>query len=299
MQGVLSHAARTAALLLLGAVASAAELMDAPLPSDVVVSEPAPDVPASLRPFAGKWSGDIFMFANHQKHFLIVERLEPNVAWVVWSLGLNNYAGGSPEWYRIPAIVRGDVLRVFVNGAEITYKLVSHDEIELEGWRSGYRMSGKLKREQVPIAARALTEQATYWPLGIEKWEPGETTSSNLASFRDYRDSPIQPATPDLPAERAKWLGRWSGWACRERSCDAKLVVLSVTDRTARVVQLFAGEGIEPNYAVREAKFLGDELILRAGRLRVSYRMRPSGAVEFLRIAPNGTYAAGVLTKTQ
>jgi hypothetical protein len=62
---------------------------------------------------------------------------------------------------------------------------------------------------------------------------------------------------------------QWSGWACRNQSCDAKLIVEKVTATGATVIHGFA------------------------------YRMRPEGDLEYFTRVPHGTPIGGVLSKRQ
>lgn len=273
------------------------EVYEAPLPGDAFATEPAPTVPAPLRPIAGKWSGTLIGAQMQQQHTIVVERLEPKFAWVVWSVGVPRsvMGGGQAVWYRLPGQVRDNSLVLYINGAVATYKLESNDEVSVVSERGGFNMKGSLKREPMPLKPYSPDEPGTYWPPSVAQLQAAESTSPVKATFPE--STVIQSAGPDVPAQRAKWLGKWQGWACNQRSCDVKLAVLSVTPTTARIVQLYAADKVAQNPAVRDAVFEGDELQLRAGSLNVFYRMRPSGEVELLRFAPNGTFAWGVMTK--
>jgi hypothetical protein len=271
-------------------------LRDAPLPDDLFVTEPGPGVPDAMRPFAGKWSGDAFLASVHLPHVLVIERLHHNLAWAVWSMGLSVYAGGPSAWYRIPMRVQDGQLTTYPPGGSMTYRLASNDELEFEGTRAGYRVKGTLKREPMPTQPYTNVEPRTYWPAGIESMQPGTSTSPNAAVFPELLT--IEPASPTLPAERAKWLGKWSGWACSSRSCDIKLAVLQATPDTARVIHLFASKDYKPDGTVRDAVFVDDELRIRfGGGYRMTYRMRPNGVIEAFYVDRTGRMSRGVMTK--
>ena len=273
-----------------------AGLRDAPLPDDIFVTEPGPGVPETLKPFAGKWSGNAFLASVHLPHIIVVERMRPNLVWAVWSMGLSVYAGGTSAWYRIPMRVEGNQLTAYPPGGPLTYRLVSNDEMEFEGNRFGYKMRGSLKREPMPIQPYTDVEPPTYWPWGIEGLAPGTSTSPVLTAFPEQMA--IEPAAATLPGERAKWLGKWSGWACSSRTCDIKLAVLQATPDAARAIHLFASKTDTPNSTVRDAIFVDNELRIRLSNgFRATYRMRPSGVVEAFYVYRNGGMSWGIMTK--
>lgn len=76
-------------LVAFGAVAqhAYADLYDAPLPDDVFVMEPSPMAPEAVKPFVGRWEGTLIGAHIQNRHIIVVERLDPNFAWVIWSVG--------------------------------------------------------------------------------------------------------------------------------------------------------------------------------------------------------------------
>jgi hypothetical protein len=270
---------------------------DAPLPDDVFVTEPGPRVPDSIKPFAGKWTGNAYLGSVHLPHILVVERINHNVAWTVYSLGLSPYAGGPGAWYRIPMGVHDGELTAFPPLGWIKYRLVSNDELEFEGVRGAYKVKGKLKREAFPVQPFSSAEPPTYWPTGIEDLKPGDSASPVPAVFPENLN--FEPAPEGVSPERDRWLGKWSGWACLAHGCDIKLAVLRVTaSDSARVLHLYANKINRFDSGVRDAVFVGNELQIRfASGMRFTYRMRDSGVVEAFYLDQYGGMTWGVMTK--
>ena len=269
-------------------------LLDPPLPSDAFVTEPAENVPNQLKPFAGKWSGNIFFGSIHLPHIVVVERIDPVLVWAVWSLGLSQYAGGPGAWYRIPMRVQDDTLIASGNRGRLTYRLRSIDAIEVTGTQAGgYPVQGTLTRE--PMLTRPFTEAepVTYWPINIGQLVPGKAVGAYPSIWPESVS--IAPPMQGLSSDRAKWLGRWSGWACGHQ-CDVKLAVLEVTDKNAKVLEIWTSEVAKASPMVRHGEFVGEELIIRDQNYYVTYRMRATGEVEILRARANAL-AWGVLVR--
>lgn len=269
-------------------------LRDPPLPDDAVVISPGDGVPDRLKPFAGKWSGNIFFASIHLPHIVVIEKIEPVVVWAVWSLGLSQHAGGPGAWYRIPIRVQGDTLIASGNRGRLTYRLRSNDEIEVSGTQAGgYPVSGTLERQAMPTRPNSEIEPATYWPIGIAQLMAGKAAGAYPSIWPESLS--IAPPAPGIASERTKWLGKWSGWACGH-DCDAKLAVLEVTEKDAKVLEIWTSDVTKAVPTVRQGKFIGDELVVRDKNYRASYRMRANGEVEILRARLNAL-AWGVLTK--
>lgn len=267
---------------------------EAPLPDDTFVTEPRGSVPDHLKPFAGKWTGNIFFASIHLPHVIVVERIEPMLVWAVWSLGLTQYAGGPGAWYRVPMRVQNDTLIASGNRGRLTYRLRGNDEIEVSGTQAGgYLVQGTLRRESMLVKPFTEVEPATYWPINIAQLRPEKSTISTPALWPEPVIIVAPP--PGLFIERTKWLGKWSGWSCQYK-CEAKLAVLEVTDKTAKILELFTTESAKATPIVRQADFVGEELVVHGQNYRMSYRMRPTGEIEMLRAGTN-FLGWGVLTR--
>lgn len=92
----------------------------------------------------------------------------------------------------------------------------------------------------------------------------------------------VEPPASDVPADKAKWSGKWIGWACNSRVCDTKLAVEKITVEGASIIYAFASERVKPSIGRVNAQFLGDELRAEfPNGLKIAYRMRPEGDLEF------------------
>jgi len=135
----------------------------------------------------------------------------------------------------------------------------------------------------------------TNWPDFMPTLNPGLSTSPVEVVVSSSLT--VEPPAPDVPPAKARWSGKWSGWACQDQVCDTKLVVLNVTAEGATIIYAFASASVKPFIARVEAKFFGDELqaTLRGGA-KLAYRMRKEGDLEFL-WRSGGQWAAGILSK--
>ncbi|MEK6666483.1 MAG: hypothetical protein AABZ20_08685 [candidate division NC10 bacterium] len=140
-----------------------------------------------------------------------------------------------------------------------------------------------------------LASAQTNWPDFMPKLDPGLSTSPVAAVVPP--SVTVEPPAPDVPPDKARWSGKWSGWACQDRVCDTKLVVEKVTTEGATIIYAFASAKAKPFTARLEAKFVGDELQAtpRSGA-KLAYRMRKEGDIEFL-WRSGGQWAAGILSK--
>jgi hypothetical protein len=91
--------------LLLIIVTIGLALADTPLPEDMKVVPPGPDVPANIARYSGIWSGN-WSTANKQEVTLVVERIEPPNVYLVnsWGFGGRSAAGYS----RVKGFIEGD-----------------------------------------------------------------------------------------------------------------------------------------------------------------------------------------------
>jgi len=135
----------------------------------------------------------------------------------------------------------------------------------------------------------------TSWPDFMPSQEPGLSTSPVLATLP--QDLTVEAPPADVPPDKARWSGRWRGWACRDQICDTRLLVEKVNADGAVIFYAFASATQKPSIARVEAKFVGDELqgTLVSGA-KLAYRMRKSGDLEFL-WQRNASWAAGVLSR--
>lgn len=81
---------------------------DAPLPPDLLVVAPAPDIPASAARFSGVWRG---AWGGSMAHILVVEKIPTQTtAIVVYATGANPSMGIKPSWSRSSATIEDDTL---------------------------------------------------------------------------------------------------------------------------------------------------------------------------------------------
>jgi hypothetical protein len=131
------------------------------------------------------------------------------------------------------------------------------------------------------------------WP-DLSKAEPGLTQSPVTVIMWS---GDIEPPGADVPSSKARWSGKWAGWACRNQACDARLIVEKVTSAGAAIIYGFASESVKPVTARLEATFVGEQLeaTFRDGAT-VAYRMRPEGDIEVYYRKGSHWYA-GVLSR--
>jgi hypothetical protein len=135
----------------------------------------------------------------------------------------------------------------------------------------------------------------TNWPGFMASLEPGKSRSPVAAYLP--ANTEITPPAADLPAAKAAWSGKWSGWACQNWVCDTKLAVEKVTTDGAAIIYSFASQRWGPVVLHAEAKFAGDELQADiGGGERVAYRMRSDGNIDFM-WTQGQNWAAGILSK--
>ena len=144
------------------------------------------------------------------------------------------------------------------------------------------------------ISLASCSSLAQAWPSGIEKLEPAVSQSKFKATFPT---APVVPPDASVSPEKAKWSGKWEGWACKDFSCDAKLAVLSVTNEGAKIAPGWAGNSAASPTRIRDAVFVGNELHVLEGDPRWYYRMRKAGDIEVLRTTDAGGMGYGVLNK--
>ena len=120
----------------------------------------------------------------------------------------------------------------------------------------------------------------TPWPASLSTREPGLSQSPVSVVIWSVN---IEPPGPGVAPDKARWAGKWSGWACRDQACDVKLIVEHVTPEGARVITGFASATVKPNTSRGNAQFVGEELQVKwRDGSATAYRMRPEGDIELL-----------------
>ena len=114
-------------------------------------------------------------------------------------------------------------------------------------------------------------------------------------------DVKIAQLPADAPADVSRWLGVWSGYACRDFGCDIKVAIENIEGTAVTLVygwanatQVFPAErlsGDAINGEIRAKLRGGGSLVLR---------LRANNAMEMVVLRPNNQWAiAGVLTKSE
>ncbi|MDP2379212.1 MAG: hypothetical protein Q8M35_01780, partial [Pseudohongiella sp.] len=119
----------------------------------------------------------------------------------------------------------------------------------------------------------------TAWPEYMPGLAPGLSESSVAAVLPS--DITLTPPAANLSADKARWSGMWTGWACGASLCDVKVAVEKVTDTGATLV--YAGSSSQSTINDRgEALFVNDELVFRVKTgARLVLRLRANGEMEF------------------
>lgn len=136
----------------------------------------------------------------------------------------------------------------------------------------------------------------TPWPNYISQLEHDTADSAVLAALPT--DVAIQLPSTSVSADKARWSGTWTGWACASRRCDLKLVVESITADGAVVV--YADALPSGQFSKRiAASFNGAELTfpVPSGMVSLRFRMGNSGIVEYVLHKDGAMRIAGVLSK--
>ena len=106
-----------------------------PLPDDVRIVTPGPEVPADEAAFSGKWIGELKgkwrgIVEGTLTHTLVVEEFRheslasPTTAIVVFAWGTVSQWGLSPGWHRLRATFERGMLRLTLpSGARVTYQM--------------------------------------------------------------------------------------------------------------------------------------------------------------------------------
>ena len=143
-------------------------------------------------------------------------------------------------------------------------------------------------------AQTAPTTVPTNWPEFMPTLQSGPSASPVEAVLPS--GVIIEPPGPDVPTDKTKWSGTWSGWACRNETCATKLAVQKIVPDGASIIYVFASANGKGSPIRADGRFVGDELqaTLPSGA-RLAYRMRKDGDLEFL-YRKGDEWAAGILT---
>ncbi|MFO1193592.1 MAG: hypothetical protein U1F00_15725 [Rhodoferax sp.] len=150
----------------------------------------------------------------------------------------------------------------------------------------------------VTLAISAHAQSQTPWPDFMPRLVHAPADSPVAAKMPD--DVAISVPDTSLPAEKAAWSGRWSGFACQRRACDIGLAVEKVDQSGASIVYAFGQRGGAVAERL-EAKFENGELrgILKNG-YTVAYRMRSTGEIEmYQQSADKKDWSAGIMRKAK
>ena len=146
----------------------------------------------------------------------------------------------------------------------------------------------------IVVLGGGIARGQTNWPDFMANLKPGESNSPFAAELP--ANTEITPPAVNLPPEKASWSGKWHGWACKDRVCDTKLAVETISNEGAAIIYCFASER-EMFVRRVQAKFAGNEL--RAdigGGASVVYRMRPDGNIDFMWMSGK-RLISGILSK--
>ena len=166
MESDLSRVARVAFGLWLISMAPA--FAQAPLPEDLTIASPAPDVPADSAAFSGAWGGDAW--DGTTPNVLVVERVSADgSATVVYAQGDTPSWQIQRAWYRLSGkIVDGRLTITLPSGDVVDYRLGQNDELIGDQTRVNfYRFYVHLKRfsarDSAGIVAEAALPQQPIW----------------------------------------------------------------------------------------------------------------------------------------
>ena len=158
----------------------------------------------------------------------------------------------------------------------------------------------RIFRSSITLAALLVCGAAAHaqssWPDFMPTLQPAASKSPVAAVV--LPDAKVEPPAADVPADKARWSGRWSGWACRAYACDTKLVVEKVSAADATIVYAFASASVAPFTTRASAQFVGDELhATLPNGAKLKYRMRSSGDVVEFHYQQGRDWATGILSR--
>jgi len=152
------RAAALLAWLALAATAAHAQTAFVPLPADVAVTAPGPDVPPAVARFSGVWARGAW--DSVLPHVLVVERLEADgSARVVYAVGENADRDIKPGAMRVTGLAEGDTLRVpSRDGRAIVEYTFEGDK--LRGLYRAGDITSRVVLSRTPLADAARTAAA-------------------------------------------------------------------------------------------------------------------------------------------
>ena len=167
-----------------------------PLPDDLALMQPAPDVPSALAAFVGVWAGQ---WLNGPDHTLVVEKIEGRKARVVYSYGVVP-GGGEAGFGRVDAdLTESGALRASLrNGAVVVYR-ISPDGRSLAGeWlRQGRAFAGTFQRREIgglavkpfvaPPAAKQPTSLAAFSGSWVGRYKGGPSASLRVENVESRK----------------------------------------------------------------------------------------------------------------
>ena len=166
MESVLSRVARVAFGLWLISMAPA--FAQAPLPEDLTIASPAPDVPADIAAFSGAWGGDAW--DGTIPNVLVVERVSADgSATVVYAQGDTPSWQIQRAWYRLSGkIVDGHLTITLPDGGVVDYRRSQNDELLgrqtfLNFYRDYVHLKRFSARDSAGIVAEAALPQQPIW----------------------------------------------------------------------------------------------------------------------------------------
>jgi hypothetical protein len=131
--------------LLIAGCASTATTASVPLPQDLQIVSPNPDLAPEIRAFSGKWFG---VWDNVLDHILVLEQITPPNATVIYAYGI------APSWnvnqaafFRVQGQIGGGTLKLLLRRpATVTYRMQPDGTLDATYEWSGGISKAKMKR---------------------------------------------------------------------------------------------------------------------------------------------------------
>lgn len=188
-----------------------------------------------------------------------------------------------------------------------------HYTVKIEGpwkiraeWSNNHGYSGWVRPRNIsrfdPVTKTAVAAPSAASGYTVFGWQ--ETMSGLMAESSRSRtkatfpdDVRITPPGSDIPAAKAAFSGRWTGWMCEKRHCSVKVAVEQITAEGATVVYASVSDSREQYTDRLTMTFRGDELWGRlGGGAQVAIRLRANGDMELI-WGSDGELQPGILTK--